>query len=178
MKKKYNNNKKILLKMQNTGEKEKIPNAWADRWGIPREKNPLLVAAGKKGALMRAIKLSPERRQALALHARSFRKKIIWAYKFDKCVECGKSDSRHDGRGLCAVCYYLTYRKIKRNTPVYKKSMRKYKRAWYLKNKERYKKYNAIRRERRRLSKLGSRLIGRTRDFGSLNLGSTPSSPA
>jgi Intein/homing endonuclease len=30
---------------------------------------------------------------------------MSWAKKHDKCVKCGRTESRHAGRGLCTVCY-------------------------------------------------------------------------
>ena len=28
-----------------------------------------------------------------------------WSLKFDRCVNCGRDDVKHSGRGLCIYCY-------------------------------------------------------------------------
>ena len=30
----------------------------------------------------------------------------MWAKKYDRCVECGTTDRKHEGHGLCYNCYH------------------------------------------------------------------------
>ena len=34
-----------------------------------------------------------------------------WSQKHNKCVNCGKNNSKHQGHGLCCKCYLTNYRK-------------------------------------------------------------------
>ncbi len=44
---------------------------------------------------------------AILHHPRSQR----WARDHDQCIECGTSETRHNGHGLCENCYAVSYRK-------------------------------------------------------------------
>ena len=39
----------------------------------------------------------------------------IWATKYSKCVSCGRSDSMHTGKGLCAKCRHKIVARSKRS---------------------------------------------------------------
>lgn len=51
-----------------------------------------------------------------------------WALNYDKCVRCGKTDTKHMGKGLCRRCYFDDYNKA--NEP----AIKAYKRKWYFKS--------------------------------------------
>lgn len=38
-----------------------------------------------------------------------------WAYHFNKCIACGKTDSPHSSKGLCLACYEKSRREYKTN---------------------------------------------------------------
>lgn len=37
--------------------------------------------------------------------ARKFRKNGYWSRNYDRCVECGSNERKHNGHGLCVNCY-------------------------------------------------------------------------
>jgi len=54
-----------------------------------------------------------------------------WSKKFNKCVQCGTTETKHHANGLCHNCYYNTpkwkeYMKEYRKTLEYKKYRREY----------------------------------------------------
>lgn len=51
-----------------------------------------------------------------------------WALNYVACVRCGKSDTKHMGKGLCRRCYFTDYNEEN------KKEIQGYKRKWYLAN--------------------------------------------
>ena len=50
-----------------------------------------------------------------------------WARKYKACIECGTTEKRNEGKGLCTSCY--------RKKGGYDKNREEYKREWY-KNKK------------------------------------------
>lgn len=44
-----------------------------------------------------------------------------WAIKYDRCIECRTTQSRHDGRGMCRHCYSHWYHL--RNSSIHKEAI-------------------------------------------------------
>lgn len=91
----------------------------------------------KKRAIQRRylekLKKNPEKLAAAKLRMRQYHKDhyvVIrisqWAIHFHCCVKCGKTDSRHKGKGLCARCW------SKKHNPGYRKRQHE----WYLKKRK------------------------------------------
>jgi hypothetical protein len=43
--------------------------------------------------------------------SRKWRKNGWWAREYDRCVQCGSNERRHNGHGLCVNCYAQTHSK-------------------------------------------------------------------
>lgn len=54
-----------------------------------------------------------------------------WARHYSACIECGRTDREHFGRGLCSYCYMVDYQ----SDPIIKARMDIQKHAYYLRCK-------------------------------------------
>jgi hypothetical protein len=45
----------------------------------------------------------------MRLHAPGQHRVRRWAFKHDRCIECGTTDQRHQGHGMCGSCYWKWY---------------------------------------------------------------------
>ncbi len=64
----------------------------------------------------------------------------MWAYLYEKCVVCGKTDRRHVSKGVCKRCYgrqkwQEQYKRIQ-NNPAKKAAYNAYKAKWWRDHKE------------------------------------------
>lgn len=53
-------------------------------------------------------------------------KKLIWSWKYDQCIECGKTDKPHGGNGYCSRCSKKRYNKTPRRREKRKTYLRRY----------------------------------------------------
>lgn len=57
----------------------------------------------------------------------------MWSKKYDKCIECGKTDRRYRSKGLCERC---DHRRLYREDPDHKNKRNEATMKWYWKNRE------------------------------------------
>ena len=73
----------------------------------------------------------------------------MWSKKYDKCVVCGTTERKHEGKGMCINCHHFKWRKTEKGKEAIKKmnnsdSHKESFDRWYKseKGKETTKKYN------------------------------------